>query len=74
MKNGHDPHRDDPKVASLSAARKKAEAARRAAAAGNGARRSIGEWLVGAAIVAMAVGLVVWLTRPLWQGALALAP
>ena len=72
MKNGRDPHWDDPKITSLSAARKKAEAARKAVG-GEGPKRSVKEWLVGAVIVAMAVGFLVQMTKPLWQGALSFA-
>ena len=73
MRNGHDKDWGDPKITSLDAARRKAEAARKAT--GSGIRqRGVGEWLVGALIVAMAVGFLLHLARPLWQGALQLAP
>jgi len=49
--------------------------------AGQGARRplmsgsgGVKEFVMGAVIVAMAVGLIVSVTRPLWQGALSIAP
>ncbi len=76
MKNGHDKEWGDPKVTSLSAARKKAEAAKRASSAqgGAGEPRSVRQLLVGALLVAMAIGFLLHLSRPLWQGAMALAP
>jgi len=76
MKNGRDDTRDDPKVTSLAAARKKAAQARRASSSQSGPSSRKGgmtELLVGAALVAMALGFVVHFTRPLWQGALSLA-
>jgi hypothetical protein len=82
MKNGRADHDDDeprdPKIASIEEARRRRQlglgqnekSVRRALPKGGGVK----EFVVGAIIVAMAVGLVVSLTRPLWQGALSLAP
>ncbi len=72
MKNGRDDHYDDPKIASLSAARKKQAAAKKQAGGPVVAQRGIGELLTGALIIAMAIGFLVHLTRPLWQSAMTL--
>ena len=89
MKNGRADHDDneprDPKIASIEEARRRRQlgldGGNRQGKAGQGARRpmlpkggGVKEFVVGAVIVAMAVGLVVSVTRPLWQGALSLAP
>ena len=81
MKNGRDKDYDDPKITSLSAARKEKAAndkkkARLGLVGGSadGAKRGIGEWLVGALIIAMAVGFLVHVTKPFWQGAVSGAP
>ena len=70
MKNGRDPHYDDPKITSISAARKKAEQAKRAAGGAGRTHGGIVELLAGALIVAMAVGMIVWWTQPLWRAAM----
>ena len=70
MKNGRDEQYDDPKIASLSAARKeKAAAAAKKGGISVLPNRGIGELLFGALIIAMALGMLVWWTRPLWQSA-----
>ena len=71
MKNGRDEHYDDPKIASLSAARKKAAAGKKAAGV-DVPRRSLKELLFGALVVAMAAGMLVHWTQPLWQSAVSL--
>ena len=74
MRNGRDDHRDDPKIASISEARKRAEAARRAAAREqSGPRRTIGQWITGGVIVAMALGMIIWWGRAMFQS-LSFAP
>jgi hypothetical protein len=85
MKNGRADHHDDdpdrdPKIARIEDARRRRQfglgdgnnerGSKRPAAP----RSSIKELLVGAVIVAMAVGFLVHLTRPLWQGLMASAP
>ena len=79
MKNGRgDHHDDDPKIASFEAARKKAAAAKAAAARkgagpGAGAARGLRDWMFGGAMIAMAIGvLVYWGWRLL--GAASVAP
>ncbi len=74
MKNGRgDHHDDDPKIASFEAARKRADAAKKAAARAARPERSIGQWVTGALIVAMALGMLVWWGRSLMQS-LSIAP
>jgi hypothetical protein len=84
MKNGRADHDDDPerdpKIARIEDARRR----RQLGIGGNGGGKktsatrgrggSIGQLLFGVVIVAMAVGLVVSVTRPLWQGAFTFAP
>lgn len=89
MKNGRADHDEDPerdpKIASIEEARRRRQlgldGGNGQGKAGQGTRRAVlpkgggvKEFVVGAVIVAMAVGLVVSVTRPLWQGALSLAP
>ena len=84
MKNGRADHDDDepndPKIARIEDARRRRQLGLEGAknkpqgASAKLAGRGVGELLFGAVIVAMAVGLVVSVTRPLWQGALSLAP
>ena len=81
MKNGRDKDYGDPKITSLSAARKeKAANEKKKARLGlvgersDGAQRGIGEWLFGALIIVMAVGFLLHVSKPLWQGGLAFAP
>ena len=71
MKNGRDPHWEDPKITSIAAARKKAEAAKKTAgkSGAEASGRSVGELLFGVVIIVMAFGLIVSLTRPIWQAA-----
>jgi hypothetical protein len=74
MKNGRGDDWQDPKITSISAARKKAEQARKSKAASrDGIRQKqsggAGQLLFGVVLVAMALGLIVSLTRPLWQAA-----
>ena len=76
MKNGRDDRWEDPKIKSISAARKKAEQVRKSSSTGGGVRqpaRGFGELLLGAVLVVMAVGLIVSLTRPWWQAALSVS-
>jgi hypothetical protein len=77
MKNGRgdDHHYDDPKIASISEARRKAEAARKTAAKQSAGPpgRTIGQIVTGGIIVAMAVGMLVWWGRSLMQS-LSFAP
>ncbi len=84
-----DPERD-PKIASIEEARRRRQLGLDGGngqgkggqgKSGQGTRRtvlpkggSVKEFMFGAVIVAMAVGLIVSVTRPLWQGALSLAP
>ena len=89
MKNGRADHDDDPerdpKIARIEDARRRRQlglgdfkgeqgrgkaAPRRAIGRGGG----IQELMFGAVIVAMALGFVVWMARPLWQGAVSGAP
>ena len=74
MKNGrgHD-HGGDPKIASFEAGRKRAEAAKKAAARAGAPQRTIAQWVTGALIVAMALGMIVWWGRSLFQS-LSFAP
>ena len=84
----HEPN--DPKIARIEDARRRRQLGLDGGSgqgkggqgkSGQGARRpmlpkggSIKEFVFGAVIVAMAVGLIVSVTRPLWQGALSFAP
>ena len=82
MKNGRADHHDDdpdrdPKIARIEEARRRRQLGLSEPGGGGGAKRasssrprggSIKELLFGAVIVAMAVGFLVHLTRPLWQG------
>ena len=72
MKNGRGDHHDDPKIASLSEARKRQAAAKKQGSGPVVTQRGIGELLTGALIIAMAIGFLVHLTRPLWQAAVTL--
>lgn len=88
MKNGRADHDDDPerdpKIARIEDARRRRQLGLGEDGAkgtrSNSPRRapvlrgSLRELLFGAVIVAMAVGFVVWLARPLWQGAVSGAP
>lgn len=84
MKNGRADHDEnperDPKIARIEDARRRRQLGLGEKAGGAKARPTrpsgggVKELVVGAVIVAMAVGLVVSVTRPLWQGALSLAP
>ena len=72
MKNGRDEHFDDPKITSLSAARKKAAQNKKAALA-DLPRRDLKGLLFGAVVIAMAVGMLVHWTQPLWQSAVTMS-
>ncbi len=74
MKNGRDPHWDDPKITSISAARKKAADSKKQQIASAAPRRSIAQWLFGALVIAMAMGMLLNWTKPLWQGSVSFAP
>ena len=68
MKNGRGgDHDDDPKIASFETARKRADAAKKAAARSARPERTIAQWMTGALIVAMALGMIVWWGRSLMQ-------
>ena len=88
--NHDDDEPNDPKIASIEEARRRRQLGLDGGngqgksgrdKSGQGGRRAmlpkgggVKEFIVGAVIVAMAVGLVVSVTRPLWQGALSIAP
>lgn len=80
MKNGRaDDEENDPKIARIEEARRRRQLGLGGGQpASKGASRratgSVKEWLVGAVIVAMAVGFLLHLARPLWQGALTAGP
>ena len=79
MKNGRTDHDDeepsDPKIARIEDARRR----RQLGLGGTGARDSkgsslrprgsIGQWLTGVLIMAMAAGMLIHWTKPLWQSA-----
>jgi hypothetical protein len=90
MKNGRADHDDedpdrDPKIARIEDARRRRQLGLGDAKGGGGGAKSKGrpsmpssggvkELLIGVVIVAMALGFVVWMARPLWQGAVSGAP
>lgn len=72
MKNGRGDHHDDPKIASLDAARKKQAAnQKQAAKAERGV--SFGQWIFGALVIAMALGMVAFWSKGAFDAASTLA-
>ena len=86
MKNGRADHDEDPerdpKIARIEDARRRRQLGLGEKGGGAGAKGrpalrpggSMKELLIGAVLVAMALGFVVWMARPLWQGAVSGAP
>ena len=72
MKNGRGDHHDDPKIASLDAARKKQVAnQKQATKAVRGG--SVGQWMFGAIVIAMAVGMIAYWSKGAFDAASTLA-
>ena len=75
MKNGRDKDYGDPKITSLDAARKRAAEGKKSKGALGvpGGKGSIGQWMFGAVVIAMALGTIGYLSKGLFDAASSLA-